>query len=97
VLEAADGAEAIRIASSIGASIDAVVSDVMMPGMSGPELLERLAAVLPHSPAVLMSGHAESAVMLHRPDLAYSFLPKPFTPERLARKVREVIDAADPG
>jgi DNA-binding NtrC family response regulator len=44
-----------------------------------------------------MSGHAESTVMTHRPGLRFSFLPKPFTPERLARKVREAIDAADSG
>jgi len=96
VLEAADGAEAIRIAGRIGTAIEVIVSDVMMPGMSGPELLTRLSAIAPDARAVLMSGHAESAVLSQRPTLHYSFLPKPFTPERLARKVREVLDA-EPG
>jgi len=97
VLEAADGGEALRTARRVGEAIDVVVSDVMMPGLSGPELLAELAIILPRAPAVLMSGHAESTVMTHRPGLRFSFLPKPFTPERLARKVREVIDAADSG
>jgi len=96
VLEAADGAEAIEIAGRVGATIDVIVSDVMMPGMSGPELLERLSAIAPRARAVLMSGHAESTVLSHRPAMNWAFLPKPFTPERLARKVREVLDAPSP-
>ena len=97
VLEAADGGEALRTAGSAAEAIDVVVSDVMMPGMSGPELLDRLSVILPGVPAVLMSGHAESRVITNRPGLRFSFLPKPFTPERLACKVREVIDATDSG
>jgi PAS domain S-box-containing protein len=97
VLEAADGAEAIQIAGRMGATIDVIVSDVIMPRMSGPELLERLTAIAPGARAVLMSGHAESTVLTERPDVHWTFLPKPFTPERLARKVREVLDGADAG
>ena len=93
VLEAADGAEAIQTANSVGASIDIIVSDVMMPGMSGPELLERLAVISPRARRVLMSGHAESTVLSAEAALGSAFLPKPFTPERLARKVREVMDS----
>jgi len=92
VLEAADGAEAIGIAGRVGAAIEVIVSDVMMPGMSGPELLNGLSAIAPNARAVLMSGHAESAVLSQPSSLHYLFLPKPFTPERLARKVREVLD-----
>jgi two-component system cell cycle sensor histidine kinase/response regulator CckA len=95
VLEAADGAEAIRTAGLVGAEIDVIVSDVMMPGMSGPELLKRLAAITPQARAVLMSGHADSTVLSQMPALRGAFLPKPFTPERLARKVREVLDTPD--
>jgi PAS domain S-box-containing protein len=97
VLEAADGAEAIQIAGRVNSAIDVIVSDVMMPGMSGPELLKRLAVIAPRARAVLMSGHAESTVLTQEPPLDWSFLPKPFTPERLARKVREVLDSSNGG
>jgi len=66
---------------------------VIMPGMSGLELATRLAVVAPEVRRLLVSGHAESAVL--PPGLAdgsVAFLAKPFTPERLARKVREVLD-----
>ena len=96
VLEAADGAEAIQTASRVGEAIEVIVSDVMMPGMSGPELLTRLSVIAPHARAVLMSGHAESTVLSQQPAPHYAFLPKPFTPERLARKVREVLDQSRP-
>ena len=95
VLEAADGAEAIRTAGLVGAEIDVIVSDVMMPGMSGPELIKRLAGIAPQARAVLMSGHADATVLSQMPALHGAFLPKPFTPERLARKVREVLDSPD--
>jgi two-component system cell cycle sensor histidine kinase/response regulator CckA len=93
VLEAADGAEALQMANRVGASIDVIVSDVMMPGMSGPELLERLAVISPRARCVLMSGHAESTALSAEATSGSAFLPKPFTPERLARKVREVVDS----
>jgi len=94
VFEAADGGEAIELARRVGPSIDAIVSDVMMPGMSGPEVLARLAVLAPRARAVLMSGHAESTVLAPETAARHAFLPKPFTPERLARKVREVLDGA---
>ena len=75
---------------------DLILSDVMMPGMSGPELLERLSAIAPRARAILMSGHAESTVLPQRPAMQWAFLPKPFTPERLARKVREILDTPRP-
>ena len=95
VLEAADGAKALELVDHAGASIDVVVSDVMMPGMSGPELLSRLAVLAPRMRTVLMSGHAESTVLSPETATRCAFLPKPFTPERLARKVREVLDGTD--
>ncbi len=96
VLEAASGAEALQVAGRLGHSIDVVVSDVMMPGMSGPELLARLQTIAPRARSVLMSGHAESSVLGPEDAARYAFLPKPFTPERLARKVREVLDGGEP-
>jgi PAS domain S-box-containing protein len=94
VIEASDGVEALDIAQSLGLGIDLVVSDVIMPRVSGPELVKRLTAVAPGARRLLVSGHAESTVLpATLSDLAAAFLPKPFTPERLARKVREVLDA----
>ena len=92
VLSAAGGAEAVDIASRLGSEIDMVVSDVVMPGMSGPELLEQLAAIVPRARTLLVSGHAEDTILSTIADRSYMFLPKPFTPERLARKVREILD-----
>ena len=96
VLEAGDGAEAIELAGRVGPSIDLIVSDVMMPGMSGPEVLRQLAVIAPRARALLMSGHAESTVLSPETAARHDFLPKPFTPERLARKVREVLDGGSP-
>jgi two-component system cell cycle sensor histidine kinase/response regulator CckA len=95
VHEAADGAEAIRVVRRVGDTIDLIVSDVMMPGMSGLELVRELESVAPRARALLMSGHADPAYLDEGSDLRQAFLPKPYTPERLARKVREVLDATD--
>jgi CheY-like chemotaxis protein len=93
VLEAADGSQALEIAGRTP-GIDLVVSDVVMPGMSGPALVERLQRQSPATRALLISGHAEATVLPG--DFAargLALLPKPFTPDRLARKVRDVLDA----
>ena len=94
VIEASSGAEALEIVGRVANQLDLVVSDVVMPGISGPELVKRLAVVAPGVRCLLVSGHAEAAVL---PDgltgIGASFLPKPFTPERLARKVRDVLDS----
>jgi PAS domain S-box-containing protein len=94
VMEASDGVEALDIAQGLGLGLDLVVSDVIMPRVSGPELVKRLTVVAPRARRLLVSGHAESTVLPARlSDLGAAFLAKPFTPERLARKVREVLDA----
>jgi CheY-like chemotaxis protein len=94
VLEAANGADAIRVATRTGNALDLIVSDVMMPGMSGPMLIRELAVLAPRARSLLMSGHADSAVLDDAPELHHAFLAKPYTPERLARKVREVLDGS---
>jgi CheY-like chemotaxis protein len=94
VIEAAGGAQALKIAGRADARIDLVVSDVVMPGIGGPELGRRLARIRPALRLILASGHAETLVApeeIGRGGAA--FLQKPFTPEQLARKVREVLDA----
>ncbi len=94
VFEAADGEEALHVVAHLVPRLDLLVSDVVMPGVSGPGLAERLLQLHPETKLVLMSGHAEATIL--PPALGMRgipFLPKPFTPERLARKVREVLDA----
>ena len=94
VIEASGGVEALEIAGRVASEIDIVVSDVIMPGMSGTELVKRLATVAPGVRRLLVSGHAEETVLPGGlVNVGAAFLPKPFTPERLARKVREVLDA----
>jgi CheY-like chemotaxis protein len=93
VLEAADAAEALLVAAS-SAPIDLLVSDVVMPGMRGPELAARFREMRPRARLLLVSGHADTNEAFRDGEgTAIPLLPKPFTPERLARKVREVIDA----
>ena len=73
--------------------IDLVLSDVIMPGMNGRQLAEAMHDQCPHVKAVLMSGYTDSA-MAHKgfQEPGVAFLEKPFSPEALTRKVREVLD-----
>jgi PAS domain S-box-containing protein len=93
VYVAGGGEEAVAIASDPEMVIDAVITDVVMPGMNGRELVEQLAILRPEMGALLMSGYTDDDV-LRRGVLQgeTTFLQKPFTPEQLARKVREVLD-----
>lgn len=90
---AAGGVEAIAIAGDPLKLIDAVITDVIMPGMNGRELVEKLLEMRPGIASLLMSGYTDDDVLrrgVQRGDTA--FLQKPFTPDQLARKVREVLD-----
>jgi len=93
VIEAEDGPRALQIAGDEATPIDLLLSDVIMPGMSGPELVERFHEIRPDARTLLMSGHFGDTVMSLRVEASLAFLPKPFTPDRLVRKVRETLDA----
>jgi CheY-like chemotaxis protein len=93
VLVAADAGEAQRLAQEYSGSLDLVVTDVVMPGMSGRELVEFLRQHHPQLKVLFMSGYTEDEVLRHGLVHAeVAFLQKPFTPIGLAQKVRDVLD-----
>ncbi len=78
------------------APFDLVLTDVIMPQMSGKQLCDQIKSQLPQTKVLLMSGYTDDALAHHGVlDEGLSFLEKPFSPSGLARKVREVLDAKD--
>ncbi|HET9222517.1 MAG TPA: PAS domain S-box protein [Roseiflexaceae bacterium] len=95
ILEAADGNAALAIARQHPGSIDLLVTDVVMPLMSGRELAEQLSQARGQIKVLFMSGYTDDAVVRHGLLMAkVEFLAKPFSPLKLAGKVREVLDKA---
>ena len=92
VLEAKDGEEALSICQDSLAHIDLVVTDYAMPRMTGLQLKEKVSALRPSMQFLLISGYAEGVVEENSHNLnGGDFLEKPFLPEELARKVREIL------
>jgi two-component system, cell cycle sensor histidine kinase and response regulator CckA len=93
-VEAADAGEALRVLEREEGQLDLIITDVVMPGISGGDLGSRLAEQYPTLPVLYTSGFADDDVirrgLLHA---SRPFLQKPFTPADMARKVREVLDA----
>ena len=92
-LEAGYGEEALKRSKEYGKKIDLLLTDVVMPGMSGREVADRLSLLHPEMKVLYMTGYADSAIVHHgilEPGTA--LLLKPFTPDALAQKVREILD-----
>ena len=93
VLEASSGDEAICLATKYDRPIHLLLSDVVMPGMGGRVVAERILALKPEMKVLYLSGYTTDAVVRHGVfQSEVAFLQKPFTPSTLAQKVREVLD-----
>jgi CheY-like chemotaxis protein len=93
VLEAANGDEAIRISRSYPRTIQVMLTDVVMPGLSGPELARVLSEVRPQMKVFYVSGYPdEASVPAVRPADGTDFLQKPFTPAALEQRLRQLLD-----
>ncbi len=93
VLEAFDGVEAIAIAAGHGGAIDLLVTDVVMPRKTGPQVATELLAQRPGLKVLYVSGHADEAIVpLALAGRDTAFVQKPFTHHRLAAAVRELLD-----
>jgi len=98
VLEARQGAEALELSNRHAGTIHLLVTDVVMPQMSGRELAQRLATLRPELKVLYMSGYTDDAIVRHGVLASgIAFLSKPFTPNALALKVREVLDGVADG
>jgi CheY-like chemotaxis protein len=94
VLDTARGEEAVRLCSESKSAIDLLLTDVVMPQISGKEVADRVTAVTPGLKVLFMSGYTDEAIVHHGVlDANVEFIQKPFTPLALARRVREVLDA----
>jgi hypothetical protein len=97
VLESSDAQQACKILEESLEPIHLLLTDVVMPHMSGKELAERVATHYTGSQVLYMSGYTDNAVVLHSVlEATAHFLQKPFTPKALLKKVREVLDAPLP-
>ena len=93
VLEACHGVDALRVAERHADKIHLLVTDVVMPHMSGRKLAERLAEMRPGLKTLFMSGYTDHALLPEDVTPGAEFLQKPFTPDVLARRVRRILEA----
>ncbi len=91
----ADCAEtALEIVKEKGAEIDVIITDVVMPGMSGPDMIEQISAKFPNIKVIFISGYGEDAfIETYGMERKFNFLSKPYSLKQLIMKVKEVIDA----
>jgi len=93
ILKAHSGSAALTLARQYQGKIDLILTDVVMPHMSGREMAEQLKTLQPQMKVIFMSGYTSDIMVRHGVETAeIEFLPKPFSPSKLAAKVREVLD-----
>ncbi len=95
VLSAQNGEESLQISNSLAAAPALLITDVLMPGMTGPALSESLHATFPELKVLFLSGYSDEALLRRGvlPDGTY-FLQKPFSLREFSDRVREIIDTA---
>jgi two-component system cell cycle sensor histidine kinase/response regulator CckA len=93
VMAAQHGEEALLLSEQSPGAIDLLLTDVVMPQMSGPELARRLVARRPEMRVLFMSGYTDETVIRHGVLETVAFMQKPITPASLTRRVREVLDS----
>jgi signal transduction histidine kinase/ActR/RegA family two-component response regulator len=93
VCEASNGREGLALCESHYSAIDLLLTDVVMPELSGRELAESALKLRPDMKVIFMSGHTEDVVLREGVQRGTAFLQKPFTPVALAQKVRETLDS----
>jgi DNA-binding response OmpR family regulator len=91
VLCAEDGDEALEIAHRPDHHLDLLIADMVMPGLNGPQLAQRLRALRPNLPVLFMTGLIQEDLVPGTLLSEAGFLEKPFTPQALAAKVQEVL------
>ena len=95
VIEAASGEEALELAEEHAGTIDLMISDVVMPGMQGPDLLKQARIYLADAPVMFISGYAEAEFSnLLEGETNVSFLPKPIDIKTLAERVKQELQKA---
>ena len=95
VLEAQDGEDALKVSEAHEDPIHLMLTDVVMPGMNGRELAERIRLLYPNTKVLFMSGYTDDAIShLGVLEPGMEFIEKPFSPESLALKVRKTLDAS---
>ncbi len=97
VLQGKNGADALQVLEHFAGKIHLLITDVIMPGMSGAELGKHVGELRPEIRVIYISGYTESTVVQHGIEATSGFLQKPFSLTALADKVRDVLDAAVPG
>ncbi len=97
VLEAGNGVEALEQLAQHEGGVNLMITDMVMPGMSGRDLAERVRTLDPHIQVLFISGYTDAAITQQGVlRLGGAFLQKPFTPASLARKVHEVLREPQP-
>jgi PAS domain S-box-containing protein len=94
VLEATNGPDALRLGSDTLNAVDLLITDVVMPNMTGPQLVREIVSVRPNLRVLYVSGYTDDELFRHGlSGKEAAFLHKPFTPTHLVQKVREILDA----